>query len=87
MGAGPGSLGPVNLNLRVIADYGVQNAADMAVDARQFEPAELAIEVLRKLDAFDRGLLERVAAAQERTASAVGKAIDELTDWIQSLQR
>ncbi|WP_348767159.1 proline--tRNA ligase [uncultured Salinisphaera sp.] len=32
-GAGPGSLGPVNLNLRVIADYGVQNAADMAVGA------------------------------------------------------
>ncbi|MBS63204.1 proline--tRNA ligase [Salinisphaera sp.] len=32
-GAGPGSLGPVNVNLRVIADYGVQNAADMAVGA------------------------------------------------------
>ncbi|WP_348760465.1 YbaK/EbsC family protein, partial [uncultured Salinisphaera sp.] len=32
-GAGPGSLGPVNVNIRVIADYAVQNAADMAVGA------------------------------------------------------
>ena len=32
-GAGPGSLGPVNTNVRVIADYAVQNAADMAVGA------------------------------------------------------
>jgi prolyl-tRNA synthetase len=32
-GAGPGSLGPVNVNVRVIADYAVQNAADMAVGA------------------------------------------------------
>ena len=32
-GAGPGSLGPVNLNLRVIADYAVSNTADMAVGA------------------------------------------------------
>jgi prolyl-tRNA synthetase len=32
-GAGPGSLGPVNVNVRVIADYAVKNAADMAVGA------------------------------------------------------
>ena len=32
-GAGPGSLGPVNVNVRVIADYAVQNAAGMAVGA------------------------------------------------------
>jgi prolyl-tRNA synthetase len=32
-GAGPGSLGPVNVNVRVVADYGVQNASDMAVGA------------------------------------------------------
>ena len=32
-GAGPGSLGPVGVDVRVIADYAVQNAADMAVGA------------------------------------------------------
>lgn len=32
-GAGPGSLGPVNVNVRVVADHAVQNAADLAVGA------------------------------------------------------
>ncbi|MES1926511.1 proline--tRNA ligase [Salinisphaera sp. T31B1] len=32
-GAGPGSLGPVNLNLEVIADHALANATDMAVGA------------------------------------------------------
>jgi len=32
-GAGPGSLGPVHVNLRVVADYAVQNLADLAVGA------------------------------------------------------
>ena len=73
-----------NVKYRDLLEF--YDAADMAVDARQFGPAELAIEVLRKLDSFDDALLERVAAAHGRTAAAVGEAIDELTYWMESLQ-